>query len=411
MFGRFLIAGKPVVGIINVDFSTLSSGGMTAGSFLTNTGLTFTRSTVSTVQTSSQALDVTPGVDYACVGSSDGIKKGLVIQQNTRNRLGFGSSGNTMPRVYTSGWTAGTAAVTSNYALGPDGTNNGTRIVASSNQFSPYYSRGESPSCVSSWQKSTSKSLVWATSVNTAGAVAVGSGTSNWERLFISGDPTVPGGVQIPVDCRNWAAVPPGTSPAARDVIIDYFQYELGGFPTECIITGDTYRAPDILTYTSGSSLITSDGRIRFYCGIYPKFTSTMSVQYDGPSAVSSASDMYLFSWGTTSYAKISNSDRKLRVKISAGVEATSTNAVSFTQYDLLEFYISVGSSTTSVAKYRINGGAWSSLILSNISDVPAPPGAIQFFSNSNGTIGGDNGGFPCWVKSLICYKTTDAEP
>lgn len=58
--------------LINVDFSALSPGKMTAANFLTNTGMTFTRATVSTVQKSASTVEGSAADDDALMELCDG---------------------------------------------------------------------------------------------------------------------------------------------------------------------------------------------------------------------------------------------------------------------------------------------------------------------------------------------------
>lgn len=84
--------------LFEVDFRLLTDGGHSASAFTANTraqntnkGLTFARSTGSTVQVGASSLKSGIGVDVACIGSRDGVNRGLVIQPSKFNRLKAGA--------------------------------------------------------------------------------------------------------------------------------------------------------------------------------------------------------------------------------------------------------------------------------------------------------------------------------
>jgi len=118
--------------------------------------------------------------------------------------------------------------------------------------------------------------------------------------------------------------------------------------------------------------------------------------------------EWYLWSWGANgqNYAKFKDSDKKLYVKIANGSEAASTNAISFAAGDSVEVYLAAGGNVASVAKYKINGGSWTDLVLGTISNTPAPgSGAIRLFSNDNASTG-DTGSMLIWLNRLTVYDS-----
>ncbi len=192
---------------------------------------------------------------------------------------------------------------------------------------------------------------------------------------------------------------------------------EIGDFPGEVIPTSNGGSAGDRLKYLTGSALVAGNGQIRMYARLSPKFASWMSVYYDAndtsgkliTNIQNKQSAEYIFSYGGAggSYAKIKESDRKLYVKLEGGTEAVSTNAIAFAQYDEVELFLSVGNNVASVAKYRVNGGAWVDLVLGTITNAPAPgSGAVRFFSNDNKIYGDDEGYFTSWLHHLAIYDT-----
>lgn len=402
--------------LFDVTFANvLSLGPTAAAAFTTATGLTLVRPSVSTVQTGPDSLDATPAIDDACLGLISG-RTGLVLQPNTLNWLGLGTPGNAMPRDLSvaAGWTGGTATLTAAFALGPDGVNNADELAAASGQFGSYTTRNLTPGCYSSWQQSGGgsgdKQSVRASVVNTPGLVNVGTGTAAWERLIL-GAAATPGNVQMVLDCRNWVGVPPGTAPSARTVLVDYVQLEDTEYATEAIATGDTHRDADLLSHPDASLLITSDGRIRSFLTFYPKYSTTMAVRYNGSTGNGVTAACYLWSWDANNYAYIDETTKNVVVSIN-GVPTTSTNPIAFTAFDKVDLYISVGSASVSVCKYRINNGAWVDLVLANVVDVPAS-GAVpmSLFHNAAGVATADSGVLPCLAGRIAFYSTRQSHP
>ena len=396
----------PTTPLLDVDFSALSLGGMSAASFLMSTGLTFTRTSVSTVQTSASAVDSTPGVDYACIGDRASGSRGLVIQHNTRNL--YSTSG--QARDWTSGWTGGSGCTVS-ASTGVDGTANTGQLVITSGGFGPYLNSPASQRFTfSSWLRSVvadPQQFAWNNGSTAANADVVNAaGTTTWQRLKIAKGTTTRQYSTV-CDCRDYSAVG-GTTAQARSVIADYAQYEAGDFVTEAIPTGTGYRTVDMLSYATGSSLVASTGEVRFYAKMIPKFSSTMGVNYDGTAANGVSAAWYLFSWGANgqNYAKINDSDKKLYVRIANGAAVTSTNAIAFSAFDVLEVDVRVGNNVSSVARYRLNAGAWVDLVLATVIDVPNPgANPIRVLSNDNATANGDSGAFPCWLQRVTFHS------
>lgn len=412
MFGRFLIAGASNI-IFNADFSPFAVGPKSASSILTDTSLAFTRSTASTVQTSSSTINNTPAINDGCIGSINGTVKGLVIQPNTRNQLTT-----TQPRDLNSWNTGSGATITTNFAAGPDGQVLADRANVASGGFGPYSTNGTaSEQCYTSWQRSVTTSTMQMAenngSENVSPAICFNTGANTtWARLKLNNN-----GVSLQnftaIETRTTTAVG-GTITQARDVIVDYQQYELGSYPTEVIGTGNVARGNDRLYAAYGGNLIDS-GKVRFYAKFYPKHASTQTVYYDSGFFGGAVSAQFLWSFGgaaNINYAKIDNSSKKLVVRLNNGTAITSTNTVSWSQYDQVEINIEVGSNSTSIARYALNGGAWVNLILANIVDVPICTGTFSFFFNEAiTTLTQDTGQLPCWLSQIKMYGKVSPIP
>ncbi len=394
------VKSRLLYALFDFDFSSLAVGPMSASTFLTNTGLAFSRTTVSTVQTSASALDSSAAIDDACIGDA-GYGRGLVVQPNTKNLFATGSQ-----RNWSSGWSTG-SLVTVASSTGPDGTAATGDLTVLSGGYAPFSDNlTSSRYAASAWLRSSvadPQQMVWTTGAG-GDSVVTAAGTTTWQRLSIAKG-TASREYFTVCDCRDYSGTG-GTTARNRHVIADFAQYELGNNFTEAVSSATMARTNDRPKLTAGSSVITSDGQIRAYFKLIPKFATASQVFYDNATSGALAA-WYLFSWGANgqNYAKIKDSDKKLYVKIANGTELVSTNAVSFAAFDIVEFFVGIGSGVTSVAKYRVNGGSWTDLVLANVPDVPAPSGAISWLFNDNGGVTGDTGQFLCWWQRLTCYS------
>jgi hypothetical protein len=407
--------------LYDFDFTTLDLGYMSDSAFLTRTGLTFTRSTTSTVQTSASTVVDGASVNYPVIGNlgSTLANRGLVIQTNTWNRLaGTATNG---PRNLTSGspWTAGTS-VTITYPTGsPDqGNFGGCQCDLLSAGFCNYFDLGADDTTnaltFSTWQNGvgntgTSDMQMGMNSAAGVYTVVVATQTPTWQRLKLSKVAATAIRFFNACDARDRSAAG-GQTARVRHVGVDFFQVEYGPTATEAIPVTASARTKDVLSFTPGSAWIAANGQFKFCAKFCPKAASSAVVHWQtAAGTVGTQAAWFLWSWGANgqNYAKILDSDKKLYVKIANGAEYTSTNAISWSAGDQVEVYVAVGNNVASVVKYRINGGSWTDLVLATISDVPAPAaGAIRVFSDDN-TATGDAGAMQCWLNRLTVYDTT----
>jgi hypothetical protein len=214
----------------------------------------------------------------------------------------------------------------------------------------------------------------------------------------------------IPLEGRNFVAFG-GDVEQTRDCYLDFINFCPGSFPVEAIATGNTLREPDILTYANGEDLIASNGQIKLYAKLSPKFATSETVRFssDVPN-FATANGYALFAYQETgpvnSYAYIRQSDLKLVVKIGAMTEIVSANAIGFARYDSLEIYVAVGNGVDSVAKYRVNGGSWINLTLATIANEPDPGSNPIYFLSApfNGVSASDRYGWPSWLHRLTLH-------
>lgn len=442
-----LVAPEPP--LFDFDFTTLALGGHSAGSFLTATavgnpaGLTFTRSTVSLVEINDGVgafpIDSTPGVNYACIGNRTTTlsKRGLVIEHRVSQLLG--APADNSPRDLTVSWSVGshiaaggstTGGVTA--IPGADGIAAPTGVGCSSvgvpppiptfdGYYGPYANTfGGTRTCFSSFQRSWGvgdTSMQQEMNDGTPSSndrVTVRAASLDWGRLVtLKGADALT--VFTPVEGRDFSACG-GQIQTSRYVYVDYVLFQSGNFPTTPIATGGTNREDDRLSYATGSDLIAANNQVRFRALFSPMHDTTDQVMYNVDANGTAAIAWFLWSWGTeaTNYAYIRDSDKKLCVRIASGTQAVSTNAVAWTRYDVVEIFVAVGGGVASVAKYRVNGGAWVDLVLGTIADTPAPgANPIRILSNIDpATIvfpTADRGQLPCWLHRVTFYPPSGA--
>jgi hypothetical protein len=279
------------------------------------------------------------------------------------------------------------------------------------------------PMVASAWIKNATKFSVFLTgSPGSPPTYSTTGGSGTWARLIVP----VTGGSSVngfmPVDGTN----PDPAVGTYYDALVDYCNLTLGTVEWECIPSTFAACAGERLRYSTGSALVAVDGQIKVRALLSPLHSSSTSVPYDPDVTANCAKTItyeaawYLFSWGkdARSYAKIKGSDRKLYVKIESGTEYASTNALSFAAHDEVEIFVAVGNGHPSNTKYRVNGGAWTDLVLATVPDVPAPSSNFVAFlynddtaTNGDASKGddkgfGDVGQFACRLHRLTVFKS-----
>lgn len=345
---------------LDVDFSALANGGHSAASFLSATGLTFTRATGSaTVQTSASALTSGIAADYARVGSNDGSSKGLVMEPGNILDQGVGYD----PRAVSGGGiNAGTATRTAAAATGPDGTASAaTQFNASSGQYAHYFgpiTDGAYAWSQSCWQRSVTADdcqMVYniAAAVDTGGAVT-SAGSTTWRRLFQkvkaqSGNNKY----STPVDARDYSSVG-GQAATARNVYVDYYNLPRNGFPMEAVIVD---QDPDLLSHTAVEDFISS-GELNVEFAFRPLHDSDDPVYHNGGSFGAPVAQTYYYLWriDSTHYCRIVAATMLVEIKNGASTY-TSTYALDWVRDDLVELFVECGDTGTPTITARINSG------------------------------------------------------
>lgn len=380
LLGRLAQGGAPPgPTLLDADFTSLADGGTAAAAFASAyPGLAFARSTGSTVQTSASAIVSGLAADVVAVGS-DGGPRGLVVQNNTWNRVGT-VGGNDAPRNAASAqWTAGSGVtITTDYANGPDGAASADRCVVSSAGYGSYTDAASliSDVCFSTWQRSTATDDMQqgcnnATPNAVPSRASVRAASTTWGRLW--SPPYLSSRYFGAVECRDSSNVEVGGQTArARDVVVDFQQGEYGDVPTEAIPTGKTARTADRITLNPVEDQI-HGGALRLNFKLAPKHDSNERPGYGTSSAEGIATYWYLWRFDANNYARIIADTRRVEVCI-GGTTSTTTWGVCWARNDVVDVYVSAGGSVPTVVAYRRNGGSWIDLAPSG-----GPFGSLAF--------------------------------
>ncbi len=385
--------------------------------------------TVQTSETTILRSASSTQTDISCIGRHEAARSlGLVVQPTIHNYSPDHSHTPTVngTRDITSstGWAAGFQdSVTTGYASSPDQSATGCSrislsVVMGVGGYSPFGQQsGAGPATFATWQRSKDESLsgdmlqVWTNNAASDYTLTSRAASNVWARVITTVTSAQTVDAVIPVEGR---AIFGG--PGARDILVDYAHSNRGVYITEAIPTARGQRTADRLRYITGSDLVAQNGQVKFYAKLTPKHASTHTTYANdtggGGATFYAIGYWTLFRWSSTDYARIRTSDNKLVVKINGGTESVSTNAISFSQYDVVEIEVSVGNSVASVARYKINSGSWVDLVLSTITDVPNPgASAITFFtdvdsdSNLGGAFDGDRKSWTAWVHRLTMSR------
>lgn len=427
----FPVAGGNPDALWDFDFTSLSSGGHSASSFLSTTaignpaGLAFSRSTVSTVQIDANTIDGTPGVDDACVGNetNDPTKKGLVLQQRATNLI-------TTPRdisgLNVPGGTpgTGTATHTLNQANGPDGASlTADRVAAATTaggQYANYFHEsGNHDGVYSVWFKdagSNGSQMVANNGPDDEGVATVISHTTSWVRGSLLRPDALGASDAVffnSVVARDFHSVG-GRTVTGCDVYVDLHQFEIGAFASEAIPIGNDTRADDRLAYNRpGSDLIAANGQLRLYAKWIAKSDTAHLLRCWITSSYQQSNNYGTFlTWGSEDYVLL-DTNNKIEVLLTgmSSIPKISTNALSFNHGDLVELFIAFGAGLASVCKYKVNGGSWVDLVLATVSQTPNP-GASTVYLMCDPAFQADSHQtcqLPCWLQRLTFYKSTGA--
>lgn len=372
---------RPIIWEAALDVLPLSTSANAADlrAALAAMGLTLTRASSATVQTSASEVVTTGiGVDDPRVG-----RYGLVIEEARTNLFPSARS--------VAGIAVGSNdTISANYAAGPDGVASADRHQILSAGYSNYFVPGSlaartfsvwirhatasGPSCIAIEGSSALNSTADVRTVDTT-----------WQRVSLY---RASGQYYLLNDGRtNY----PGTTAGARDVVIDIVQVEAGAFATEAILTtgAAATRAGERLAIDTSARLVRS-GRIGIEIRFVPKFANTDIT----------GSWAYLWSLDGNNQAYLQKSDNKIRVW-SNGASFTTTLGPSWSAGDTVDMWIEAGGgSLVTRVVYRVNGGAATVLGTSGAPQASLVSGTgASFLSEVNTTSQSSS-----WVQRIRAY-------
>lgn len=376
---------------------------------VTNMGFTFARASAATVQTSASAV-VTSGIAANQVRIGDaGSGPGLVVEPERTNIIADSRD------MTTATWTAADGTITANYAAGPDGSNVAQRTqLTAINQVSRYkgtstqinYTTGQ-PYTASLWVRRTTADETTSSYIHPQGT-EIGTtvtATSTWKRTQMVTASAGSNGTHqyVPNVTFDKSAIGGAGSASSRDYVVDLHQVELGKYATEAIITttGSVTRNADRLYHTNDSVFQATNGTYN-YVGFEIKFVAK-SARADLEGA-----NVSLFAnngaSGAAIGATINVSTGMLSVQVGT-VSQISNVAITWAKDDVVEIWIETGANTTTVAKYRVNGGAVTNLTsASPQTQSPALAGnTLDFFGPAGG--GTTSGIVACRAQRISAYK------
>lgn len=393
----------------------LSLGGVSAGTFLTETGLIYTRVWDNTanldvsVQTSSSTISMPiTGADVACVGTNGVVTKGVVCQPKCRNYLPPSNSRN----VAAAGWTSGGAA-THSYpgGTGPDGQNKASFVTIAAGESVGQYAQLNNVAVgrkvtQSAW--GSSATVGFQQGSNLSSATSVG-----WGRLSHTDTSASGSGNNV------FYAISAFGSPGVSQ-LVDCFQDDGQEFLTEYMNGGGsaTIRYNDRFSWSSG--FVDSDGSISYYIKFQPKHSTTHTPYIDATTISAQTVQPYQMLWGfgtagsaATDYVRInigSGTAWHIEIAQGGGAGVQTTNAMSWAAQDVVEIFVKAGGGVASVAKYAVNGGTWTDLVPASTMATYAPSANALFVageSNANNT----TAAMWAWIQEIAIFRSGHRPP
>lgn len=363
----------------SADFTAATLGAMANATFAAAYGLAFARASAATVQTGAATVDSTPTTDVPRIGSVGAAwGRGLVLEESRTNLI-------TNSRAAHLAATAGSLVSYTNAAFtGPDGTPTiADRVQVTSGGFSNYATVGTVSGVGSEWVVQGSAGTTYDLNVFNAGNSATGgSATASWQRVSIF---TVNATGFVPADGRaNVIAA------GNRDNGIDFMQFEAGNFATEAIVTAgaSATRAGEHLSKASSASLVDA-GRVGMYAKVIPKGALS-----------GSAAAAYLWYVDASNYARIETTGN-VTVTIGGTTQALSSSPVTWSAQDTIELWVEAGGgSLSTIAKYRANGGAATTIGTTTPLGSVSPGGGMDLLCS------GTSGQLTSWVQQIVFYKS-----
>jgi len=354
-------------------------------------GLTLTRSSAATVQTSASTVVTSGiGVDDPRVGDA-GYGRGLVVEPLAENAMwgsrDFSTAG--------TAWTAGTESYTAaSGVVRPDGTADAPRQQAASGIYGRNQARGTFADgaylTVSLWRRApsgTTSHAWWASPTNgTGGSYHTNTATlsTTWERsIGIARMSTSGSSGRITIMSVDGRTTSFGTTAGARDVCLDFAQAEAGLYATEVIITAGAAatRQPDRVLLDSAARIVRG-GRVGLNARMALKGSIGGSNDY--------SADPYLWRYDASNYASINRTTGVVTIVI-AGASYTTASGFTASRGDVVDYWVEAGGgSLQSVVKARKSadgGTTWGAVTTLGTSGAPQgthpSSGPLDMFSGA----------------------------
>ena len=330
------------IGVIPLalDFRRVATGYQAGAAFR---GMTWSRaSCADSVQTgTSTALILPTQADLMKFGrANDAWDAGLLIEGPCTNEVSDARA------LATANWSAG--ATLDGAQANPFGTAGGAyRVqIASGAVFREYPSSGSSTVfTLSQWIRgATPNANIY---MNVGPRVATSATSPGaWSRIAIVGSQGPPGqSIAVPADGRDWTSVG-GVAAGARDVYVDAVQREARAYATSFVPSGTRNGALlQLPALTRGSGRLSLDLRLR-PMGARTAYSATT----------------YLWYVDASNYAAFVPSTGVLTIAIGGATNTVTLPA--WAQYDLLDLYVGAGDGVSTLVKYRLNGGATVTLVV-----------------------------------------------
>lgn len=369
-----------------LSLSTGSNGSETVGA-LARLGITLTRGSVATVQTSATSMVVT-GItsDVPRVGNA-GYGQGLVFEGSRQNDQPDGNAN--------SGWTdSGTTRAT---ATGPDGSaTSACRITDDSGAATEFASRSTTYTAGATYVRS-----VWLKNVSGAGNVGFNSNDGDaavslarssygsWTRWV---GPAYTAGAG---PSSNWTLIPAYSAAADVGVFdVAFIQREVGRYATEAIVTsgGSATRSAERLRLDMAARVVRG-GRLGLTFKLIAKGSVGGTRDY--------SANVRLWTYDASNYVEV-NATTGVVTTVIAGASYSTSGGLTFTTGDVVEYRIDAGGGVeNTVIKARKNAGATSTLGTSGAAQGTHPSSSgADLLSNA-----GTSQHFDCWLQELSAQR------
>lgn len=387
---------------LDVDFTSLSTGAVS-----TPSGLTYTRASTATVQTSDATVVVGVANDTLRIGqrTSSSTTRGAVIEESRKNII-FQSRD-----IQNASWTSSGVVTLTGSTTGPDGSTAANRAAIASGSNGRFQTRTTTANIsvvYSQWIKGNGNTANQCYVDDSAGLVSgnvdpATVSTTAWSRKTAATcrANASSGSVTVGPHWGGDLSGSGGLTAHAEDAYFDLMQAEVTAadgsakFPTEAIVTttAAATRAACRL-YSSSLTGLVQNGVLDITLTFIPKGASSEYVN----------GDPYFYYIDASNYAQYVVSTNKLKV-VTGGVSWTSTVTFTWARYDIvvLQIIAGGGGKVASLATVQKNGGSVTDIVNGAVisSATLASSGTIDYLSN------GSSNHLSAWLQRITIFAPT----